>query len=61
MKIFSLPFKVAKEVVKRNTKDNRRLTSHRADGGNNYELVMQIMGALSGAGFPNISLVTDTK
>lgn len=35
MKIFSLPFKVAKEVVKRNTKDNRRLTSHRADGGNN--------------------------
>jgi biopolymer transport protein TolR len=33
----------------------------RADGGNNYELVMQIMGALSGAGFPNISLVTDTK
>ena len=33
----------------------------RADGANNYNLVMQVMGALSGAGFPDISLVTDTK
>ena len=33
----------------------------RADGSNNYDLVMQVMGALSGAGFPDISLVTDTK
>lgn len=35
MNIFNLPFKVAKEVVKRNTNDNRRLVSQRADGGNN--------------------------
>jgi hypothetical protein len=35
MKIFDLPFEVAKEVVKRNTDDNRRLKTHRADGGNN--------------------------
>ena len=33
----------------------------RADGINDYESVMKIMGALSGAGFPNISLVTDTN
>ena len=33
----------------------------RADGVNNYESVMKIMGSLSKAGFPNISLVTDTK
>ncbi len=33
----------------------------RADGNNNYENVMKVMGALSGAGFPNISLVTDTQ
>ena len=33
----------------------------RADGINDYESVMKIMGALSKAGFPNISLVTDSK
>tara|TARA_B100000214_G_C23687640_1_gene499308 strand:+ start:189 stop:629 length:441 start_codon:yes stop_codon:yes gene_type:complete len=33
----------------------------RADGMNDYEAVMKIMGALSAAGFPNISLVTDTN
>tara|TARA_B100001769_G_C21614741_1_gene345042 strand:+ start:141 stop:515 length:375 start_codon:yes stop_codon:yes gene_type:complete len=33
----------------------------RADGINDYDSVMKIMGALSGAGFPNISLVTDTN
>lgn len=33
----------------------------RADGLNDYESVMKIMGSLSKAGFPNISLVTDTK
>ena len=33
----------------------------RADGANNYESVMKIMGSLSKAGFPNISLVTDTN
>ena len=32
----------------------------RADGSNDYESVMKIMGSLSKAGFPNISLVTDT-
>lgn len=32
----------------------------RADGVNDYETVMKIMGSLSKAGFPNISLVTDT-
>ena len=32
----------------------------RADGANDYESVMKIMGSLSKAGFPNISLVTDT-
>ena len=32
----------------------------RADGLNDYESVMKIMGSLSKAGFPNISLVTDT-
>jgi len=35
MKIFDLPFEVANEVVKRNSNDNRRLSPHRADGGNN--------------------------
>ncbi len=35
MNIFNLPFKVAKEVVKRNRNDNRRLSSQRPDGGNN--------------------------
>ena len=33
----------------------------RADGSNDYESVMKIMGSLSKAGFPNISLVTDTN
>ena len=33
----------------------------RADGVNDYESVMKIMGSLSKAGFPNISLVTDSK
>ena len=33
----------------------------RADGINDYDSVMKVMGALSGAGFPNISLVTDTN
>ena len=33
----------------------------RADGINDYESVMKIMGSLSKAGFPNISLVTDSK
>ena len=32
----------------------------RADGVNNYDSVMKVMGSLSAAGFPNISLVTDT-
>ncbi len=32
----------------------------RADGGNSYEVVMQIMGALNKANFNNISLVTET-
>ena len=31
----------------------------RADGGMSYERVVQVMGALNGAGFNNISLVTD--
>jgi hypothetical protein len=35
MNVFDLPFKVAKEVVKRNRNDNRRLTTQRPDGGNN--------------------------
>ena len=33
----------------------------RADGSNDYESVMKIMGSLSKAGFTNISLVTDTN
>ncbi|MEE2773820.1 MAG: protein TolR [Pseudomonadota bacterium] len=33
----------------------------RADGANDYNTVMKVMGALSGSGFPNISLVTDTE
>lgn len=33
----------------------------RADGANDYESVMKIMGSLSRAGFPNISLVTDSN
>ena len=33
----------------------------RADGVNDYESVMKIMGSLSKAGFPDISLVTDSK
>ena len=33
----------------------------RADGANDYNTVMKIMGALSGSGFPKISLVTDTE
>ena len=33
----------------------------RADGANDYESVMKIMGVLSQAGFPNISLVTDSN
>ena len=33
----------------------------RADGVNDYESVMKIMGSLSKAGFPNISLVTDSQ
>ena len=33
----------------------------RADGTNTYDVVMEVMGALSKAGFPNISLVTDSK
>ena len=32
----------------------------RADGGNSYEVVMQIMGALNKANVNNISLVTET-
>ena len=32
----------------------------RADGTNSYEMVMKLMGALNGAGFNNIGLVTDT-
>ena len=32
----------------------------RADGTNSYETVMKLMGALNGAGFNNIGLVTDT-
>ena len=32
----------------------------RADGTNSYETVMKLMGALDGAGFSNIGLVTDT-
>lgn len=33
----------------------------RADGANDYESVMKVMGVLSQAGFPNISLVTDSN
>ena len=33
----------------------------RADGTNDYDSVMKIMGILSKAGFPDISLVTDTN
>ena len=33
----------------------------RADGANDYESVMKIMGVLSQAGFPEISLVTDSN
>ena len=33
----------------------------RADGANDYESVMKIMGVLSQAGFPDISLVTDSN
>jgi biopolymer transport protein TolR len=33
----------------------------RADGANDYESVMKIMGVLSKAGFPDISLVTDSN
>ena len=32
----------------------------RADGANSYDLVMKVLGKLSRAGFPHISLVTDT-
>ena len=32
----------------------------RADGAVSYEQVVQVMGALNGAGFANIGLVTDT-
>jgi len=32
----------------------------RADGAVPYALVMQVMGALNGAGFANVALVTDT-
>ena len=32
----------------------------RADGTNSYDTVMKLMGALNGAGFNNIGLVTDT-
>ena len=32
----------------------------RADGKNSYDTVMKLMGALNGAGFNNIGLVTDT-
>ena len=32
----------------------------RADGTNSYDKVMKLMGALNGAGFNNIGLVTDT-
>ncbi|NOQ70900.1 MAG: hypothetical protein GQ574_02795 [Crocinitomix sp.] len=35
MKIFDLPFEVAKEVVKRVKNDNRRLRNQRENGGNN--------------------------
>ena len=31
------------------------------NGANDYNTVMRVMGALSGSGFPNISLVTDTE
>jgi biopolymer transport protein TolR len=42
-----------------NERDSDRIYL-RADGAVPYALVMQVMGALNGAGFANVSLVTDT-
>ena len=47
------------KAVSLEREDNRIF--FRADGVNDYESVMKIMGSLSKAGFPNISLVTDSK
>ena len=47
------------KAVSREREDGRIF--FRADGTNSYEIVMEIMGSLSKAGFPNISLVTDSK
>ena len=46
-----------KQIAKQRTDDRIFL---RADGENNYSIVMQIMGALNKAGFNNISLVTES-
>ena len=46
------------KAISREREDDRIF--FRADGANDYESVMKIMGSLSRAGFPNISLVTDT-
>ena len=47
------------KAVAMEREDNRIF--FRADGENNYDSVMKIMGSLSKAGFPNISLVTDSN
>ena len=47
------------KAISQQRDDNRIFL--RADGSNNYESIMKIMGALSGAGFTKISLVTDTE
>ena len=46
-----------KQIAKERTDDRIFL---RADGENDYSIVMQIMGALNKAGFNNISLVTES-
>lgn len=46
-----------KQISKERTDDRIFL---RADGENNYSIVMQILGALNKAGFNNISLVTES-
>jgi biopolymer transport protein TolR len=46
-----------KQIAKQRTDDRIFL---RADGENDYSIVMQIMGALNKAGFNNISLVTES-
>tara|TARA_B100000029_G_C16985910_1_gene745528 strand:+ start:207 stop:596 length:390 start_codon:yes stop_codon:yes gene_type:complete len=46
-----------RQIAKERTDDRIFL---RADGENDYSIVMQIMGALNKAGFNNISLVTES-